>query len=53
MVFLVKISKEKQTALDWVDANEKMISGFDKRIWGLRRAGLEGVQVGSGLLQAA
>ena len=34
MGFLAKISKEKQTALEWVDANEKMISAFDKKIWG-------------------
>ena len=31
---MAKISKEKQTALDWVEANEKMISRFDKTIWG-------------------
>ena len=30
----MKISNEKQTALNWVVANEKMISRFDKKIWG-------------------
>jgi aminobenzoyl-glutamate utilization protein B len=28
-----KISKEKRTALDWVDANEKRMSDFDQLIW--------------------
>jgi len=31
---MLKISEEKQTALDWINANEKMISKFDKKIWG-------------------
>jgi aminobenzoyl-glutamate utilization protein B len=30
---LVKVSSEKQTALDWVDANENRMSKFDKLIW--------------------
>jgi aminobenzoyl-glutamate utilization protein B len=31
---LVKVTREKRTAIDWVDANEKTISAFDKKIWG-------------------
>ncbi len=27
------ISEEKQTAIDWIEDNEKMLSDFDKRIW--------------------
>jgi len=30
---LSKVSKEKKTALDWVDANEKRMSDFHQLIW--------------------
>jgi aminobenzoyl-glutamate utilization protein B len=30
---LSKVSKEKKTALDWVDANEKRLSDFHQLIW--------------------
>ena len=32
--YRLDVSKEKKTALEWVDANERMISDFDQIIWG-------------------